>query len=131
PVDEALAQEPGDPEAMAALMRGMKAAALRVIEAHTAPRRSDIQAGTSRTQARAQAGTQAAQAETLCRHGARAIAQVMVPVFGPANAWLFNERSAAITHLCDELEVGARTCDQIKAEATAAVPELTHSEDVA
>lgn len=71
-------QRPADPAALGADMDRMKAAADAVVAAQ----REALAAG--------------GKPEELFEQGARQIFAAMPPTFGPANAWLFNERSGKL-----------------------------------
>lgn len=102
PPDDIPVQEPSDPGAVGAQMAEMKAGADSVIAEKVA------QLGGAKS------------AEQLFRDGAERIFEVMWPAFGPANAWLFNERDGKLGSLCEKLGVDVDRCVAIIEELQAA-----------
>ncbi len=56
------------------------------------------------------------KAEELLRNGAGEIIVAMPATFGPANAWLYNERGGKLGELCDKLGLEQAACEPIIAE---------------
>jgi hypothetical protein len=96
--DEIPVQMPADPAALGALMASMKAAADGVIEETAAERE------------------RGGDPEELFRKGFKKIHEAMRPEFGPANAWLFNERDGKIGDLCGRLDLDPERCYEIEQE---------------
>jgi len=92
-------QQSSDDGALAKLMKEMKEAADAVITELESEHK------------------EGGDAEQLFRKGLPRIHEEMRPEFGPANAWLFNERETKIMELCRRLSLTADTCVPIVEEA--------------
>ena len=87
-------QQPEDPAALGEQMDRMKEAADEVIRDAVDAR----QRGEPR--------------DEVLRRSVRAILRAMQPLFGPANAWWFNERDRKLAELCERLGGPPEVCEK-------------------